>query len=38
MEIRGIHIDLKAQMMRFDYLKRTVRELADMGFNTLLLE
>lgn len=38
MEIRGIHIDLKAQTMRFDYLMQTVDELADMGFNTLLLE
>ena len=38
MEIKGIHIDLKAQMMRFDFLLRTVEELAEMGFNTLLLE
>lgn len=38
MEIKGIHIDLKAQTMRFDFLMQTVDELADMGFNTLLLE
>lgn len=38
MEIRGIHIDLKVQMMRFDFLLRSIEELAEMGFNTLLLE
>lgn len=36
--IRGIHIDLKAQMLRFDYIRNVFRECARYKINTVLLE
>lgn len=38
MKIIGIHIDLKAQSMRFEYLLKVLQDMADRGFNTVLLE
>lgn len=38
MEIKGIHIDLKAQMMRYEYLLKVITDISELGFNTILLE
>ena len=38
MEIKGIHIDLKAQTMKFGFLCRQLVKLSELGFNTILLE
>ncbi len=36
--IKGFHLDLKAQMPKFDYIKKIIGRISDMGYNTLLLE
>lgn len=38
MKIIGFHIDLKAQMPKFPYICRIIERIADMGYNTVLLE
>jgi hexosaminidase len=37
-KVRGFHIDLRIQVMTMDALKDFARELADFGFNTLVME
>lgn len=37
-EIRGMHLDMRTQVMTPDAIRGVVRELADAGFNTLLME
>jgi hypothetical protein len=36
--IRGVHIDCRAQMLRFERLRRVYEDLAACGFNTVLFE
>ena len=36
--IRGVHVDCRAQMLRFDRLLEVLEDLARWGFNTVLLE
>ncbi len=36
--IKGFHLDLKAQMPKFSYIMKIIERIADMGYNTLLLE
>lgn len=36
--IKGFHLDFKAQMPKFDYIKKIIGRISDMGYNTLLLE
>jgi Glycosyl hydrolase family 20, domain 2/Glycosyl hydrolase family 20, catalytic domain len=38
LSVRGIHIDLKYQMLRFDYLKQLIERLAAYKINTILIE
>lgn len=38
MKIMGMHIDLKAQRMNFPFLLEVLEDLAQKGFNTILLE
>ena len=38
LKLRGVHIDLKAQMPTFQYLKSILRRLAEYKINTVLLE
>lgn len=38
LEIRGVHLDLKYLMPRKQYLLRWLREIAELGIDTLLLE
>ena len=36
--VRGVHIDCKTQMMRFDYILDIFNDLARWGYNTVLIE
>jgi len=36
--VRGVHIDCRAQMLRFETLRRIYRDPARWGFNTVLFE
>ena len=38
LELRGMHLDLKTQMHNFDYILRIVDRLAELKYNTLLIE
>lgn len=38
LSLRGVHIDLKCQMLRFDYIKEIIKKLAAYKINTILIE